>query len=264
MESETTPRMSLARKILLDMDKQKGIRSFLNTSGIFDEHSVLSEETIRKKIYTVLKGKSSVNIKWIFTLRNSIPPLYWYTDSEADPGALDTTKFTSRHKTLDLSVPTLGVQKLLSIKNKGYIQALAKEAGLEPYSILTLYTKNKTGNFIKKPTENDVLRMAPYIKADWWYIYPDEVDEETRSEAAIGSLPTDKDGKLVKVYNACSAETIIQKNPVKNVDEAAEQRQRLIKFSEFLSFLEKNIEFIPVKSKERLIALLMKDKYLKD
>lgn len=257
--------MSLAKKILLDMDRQNGILSFLKTSGIFDvEHSVLSERTIRSKIYSVINGKASANFKWVFTFRNQIPPLYWYCDSEDDPDTLNPTEFTNRHKAMDMSIPTLGVQKLLSLKNKGYFQSLAKAAGLEMYSIITLYTKDEAGNFRKKPTENDVRRLAPYIKADWWYIYPDEVDEETRKQASAESLPTDKDGKLIKVYMTFPSVKKIQKKTNGKEDEAAVQRGRLIKFSEFLSFLEKNIEHIPKASKERLIAMLMKDKYLKD
>lgn len=235
--------VSLARKILLSEIKKKTLKDFLTKGGVLsDSQPEVSRLSTQKGVYYIANGKTSQNFHWIFRLRNVIPPLYWFSSGDSDPASLSPTQFTDRHEDYSLSSPTLGITKLISLNSvRGAITDLAAQADLSKNCLYSMYTK-VNGSYHLRPTEKIVSSLAPFIKADWWYIYPDEVSDDIREDArkpfVTGQgLAVDRD----KLGSRLAGHSFYNS-----------------KFDEFYAYLEKNISRISEENKQKLLALLSK------
>lgn len=256
MPKENPNKISLARKFLQEKIREKELLDFMIDSGFINGLETQEEKTIMKGLYNIAAGKLSHHFRYIFLLRNVIPPLYWYCDSNSNIENLRPTNFISRHSSISPSEPTLAITRLFSAtKNRGTLRKLTKETGLTRFAIAHLYLK-VDGKFTTSPTEKNVLSLAPYIKPDWWYIYPDEVDENIRNMALVEQLPEDKDGNLIKFNFYCEEPEIIKEAPGSSYYDE--------KFNELYDLIEKNIDKISIKNKDKMLALLLKDKKTRD
>lgn len=146
----------------------------------FTKEIGLDEIKDHKLLYKLALGVISPNFGWVYSLREIIPPIWWFRTADIPVESLPKLEFNPIHKDYDMTHKTMG--HLLAEKTLqdviGGIPALSEQTGVKKtFYYQALGTMSKDGETVlrMRPSPKLVTLLAPWVREDMWYVYPDEV-----------------------------------------------------------------------------------------